>query len=102
LSIKNGEQYMTVFKDTAKLAEAAIILGDQILKKVKANAIAVPNAVLAAGALKEIGQTSPSNPKNGKYVTTYLLDPVAVTKDNILVPVDAGFYTDAEAAQIRQ
>jgi putative multiple sugar transport system substrate-binding protein len=91
MSIKNGEQYMTVFKDTAKLAEAAVILADQILKKQKPN---IPGAILAAGDLKEIGNT------NTKYVQTYLLDPVLVTRDNIRVPVDAGFYTAAEAAQI--
>ncbi|MDR2702111.1 MAG: sugar-binding protein [Spirochaetaceae bacterium] len=99
MSIKNGEQYMTVFKDTAKLAEAAVILIDQVLKGVKANAIVVPGAVLASGALKEIGNTLVSS--GGKfYVNTYLLDPILITKDNIRVPVDAGFYTAAEAAQI--
>jgi len=103
VSIKNGEQYMTVFKDTAKLAEAAIILADQIIKnpKVKPADLKVPNAVIADGALKEIGNTSPSNPKNGKYVVTFLLDPISVTKENLQVPVQAGFYTDAEAAQLK-
>jgi putative multiple sugar transport system substrate-binding protein len=97
MSIKNGEQYMTVFKDTAKLAEAAIVLADQILKKAKT--ITVPGAVLAAGNLKEIGNTLVAS--GGKfYVNTYLLDPIAVTRDNINVPVDAGFYTAAENAQI--
>ena len=97
MSIKNGEQYMTVFKDTAKLAEAAIIMADQLLKKQKVN---IPGAVLASGTLKSIGQTNLDNPKEGKVVTTYLLDPISITKDNIRVPVDAGFYSAAENAQI--
>jgi len=54
LSIKNGEQFSTVFKDTAKLAEAAILLADQILK---GQTINIPGAVLASGDLAKIGDT---------------------------------------------
>ena len=93
LSIKNGEQYSTVFKDTAKLAEAAAILLDQILKGQPIN---VPGTVLASGDLAAIGATGTGN------VKTLLLDPILITKDNILVPVTAGFYTAAEAAEIRR
>jgi putative multiple sugar transport system substrate-binding protein len=92
LSIKNGEQYMTVFKDTAKLAEAAILLADQVLKGQSVN---IPGAVLASGDLAKIGDTG------RKVVKTYLLDPVGVTKANLNVPVDAGFYEAAEAAQLK-
>jgi putative multiple sugar transport system substrate-binding protein len=92
LSIKNGEQTSTVFKDTAKLAEAAIILADQILKGQSPN---IAGAVLASGDLREIGNTGRG------YVTTYLLDPILVTRNNLNVPVDAGFYEAAEAAQLR-
>jgi putative multiple sugar transport system substrate-binding protein len=92
LSIKNGQQYMTVFKDTTKLAEAAIILADQILKGQDPN---IPGASLASGDLTSIGDTGV------KVVKAYLLEPVIITKSNISVPVDAGFYTDAEAAQLR-
>ncbi|MDR0501935.1 MAG: sugar-binding protein [Treponema sp.] len=92
VSIKNGEQYSTVFKDTAKLAEAAIILADQLLK---GQAVNVPGTVIADGDLKQIGFTGTG------YVTTLLLDPILVTKDNIQVPVTAGFYTDAQAAQLK-
>jgi len=91
MSIKNGEQYMTVFKDTAKLAEAAIILADQVLKKQKVN---IPGAVLASGTLKSIGNTGQ------KTVNAYLLDPILITRDNLRVPVDAGFFTEAQNAQI--
>ncbi|MCL2175100.1 MAG: sugar-binding protein [Treponema sp.] len=92
MSIKNGEQYSTVFKDTAKLAEAAMMLADQL---VKGQTVSIPGTVLADGDLKEIGYTGTG------YVKTLLLDPILVTKDNILVPVDAGFYDDAQAAQLR-
>jgi len=85
--IKAGEQLNTVFKNTAKLAEAAIILADQLLKGETPN---IPGAVLAEGPLAELGNTGK------KVVKTYLLDPVLVTKDNLNVPVDAGFYTAAE------
>ncbi|MDR1507024.1 MAG: sugar-binding protein [Treponema sp.] len=92
MSIKNGEQYMTVFKDTAKLAEAAILLADQVLK---GQTVSIPGTVLASGDLAEIGNTG------RKYVNTYLLDPIGVTRSNLNVPVDAGFYEDAEAARLR-
>jgi putative multiple sugar transport system substrate-binding protein len=95
VSIKNGEQYSTVFKDTAKLAEAAIILADAIVKGQTPN---IPGAVLAADVsaeLKEIGNTGK------KYVNAYLLDPILVTKANLNVPVNAGFYTADEAAQLK-
>jgi putative multiple sugar transport system substrate-binding protein len=92
VAIRNGEQYMTVFKDTNKLAEAAIILADAILKGQTPN---IPGAVLASGDLREIGNTG------RKYVNAYLLDPIAVTKANANVPVDAGFYTAEELTKIR-
>ena len=92
VSIRNGEQYMTVFKDTNKLAEAAIILAEAIVKGETPN---IPGAVLASGDLKEIGNTGK------KYVKAYLLDPVAVTKANSNVPVDAGFYTAEESTKLK-
>jgi len=85
MSIKNGFQYSTVFKDTAKLAEAAIILADQVLKGQPIN---IPGAVLATGDLAEIGNTGI------KYVNAYLLDPILITEDNLNVMLDAGFYSD--------
>jgi putative multiple sugar transport system substrate-binding protein len=87
MMIKSGEQLSTVFKNTSKLAEAAIILADQVLKGQTPD---IPGAVLAEGPLAELGNTGK------KVVTTYLLDPVLVTKDNLNIPVDAGFYTAAE------
>jgi putative multiple sugar transport system substrate-binding protein len=92
LSIKNGLQYSTVFKDTAKLAAAAITLADQVLKGQPVN---IPGAVLASGDLEKIGNTGK------KTVKAYLLDPILVTKSNLNVPVDAGFYEPAQAAQLK-
>jgi putative multiple sugar transport system substrate-binding protein len=86
MSIKNGEQYSTVFKDTKKLAEAAIILVDQLLKGQPIN---VPGTVLAAGGTTEIANTGKG------YVTTFLLDPVLVTKSNLKAIVDADYWEDA-------
>ncbi|MDR2768373.1 MAG: sugar-binding protein [Treponema sp.] len=92
ISIRNGEQYSTVFKDTAKLAESAILLADQVLK---GQNVRIPGAVLASGDLAKIGDTG------RKVVKTYLLDPILVTKSNLKVPVNAGFYTAAQAAQLK-
>ncbi|AEF81217.1 sugar ABC transporter substrate-binding protein [Leadbettera azotonutricia] len=89
--IKSGQQYMTVFKDTGKLAEAAIILADQILKGV-ANPT-VPGAVLASSiGLESIGDTGK------KVVKAYLLDPINITQDNWKEPITAGFITPDEVA----
>jgi putative multiple sugar transport system substrate-binding protein len=93
VSIMNGEQFSTVFKDTAKLAEAAILLAHQLLN---GEAVNVPGTVLADGDLAEIGFTGTG------YVRTLLLDPILVTRENLLVPVEAGFYSEAQAAQLRQ
>ncbi|MCL2806422.1 MAG: sugar-binding protein [Treponema sp.] len=92
MSIKNGEQYSTVFKDTAKLAEAAALLADQLIKGLEVD---IPGTVLAEGDLEEIGFTGTG------YVKTLLLDPILVTKDNLQVPVEAGFYTEAQAEQLQ-
>jgi len=92
LSIKNGEQYSTVFKNTAKLAEAAIILVDQVLK---GKPIDIPGAVLASGDLAKIGDTGK------KTVKAYLLDPILVTKDNLNVPIDAEFYERPQAVLLQ-
>jgi putative multiple sugar transport system substrate-binding protein len=85
--IKNGEQYSTVFKDTNKLAEAAIRLADQLIKGRTVN---IPGLVLATGDLAKMGD-------NGrKMVKTYLLDPILITRNNLNIPIDAGFYEKEE------
>jgi putative multiple sugar transport system substrate-binding protein len=92
LSIKNGQQYMTVFKDTTKLAEAVILLADQLLKGQTPN---IPGAQLAEGDLATMGF-------NGrKTVQTFILEPQIITRDNWDDPVKAGFYTPAEEAKLK-
>ena len=93
LAIKNGSQYMTVFKDTTKLAEAAIILADQILKG--APNPEIPGAVLASGDLLSIGNTGK------KTVKTFLLEPIFINKDNWNIPVQAGFFTPEEEIRLK-
>jgi putative multiple sugar transport system substrate-binding protein len=79
LYITEGKQYMTVFKDSRLLAEATIQLADAILKGTTPN---IP------GTEKTTFNT------NVKDVTTYLLDPILVTKDNVKkIIVDSGYYT---------
>ncbi|MDR2793691.1 MAG: sugar-binding protein [Treponema sp.] len=90
-SIKNGEQYMTVFKDTTKLAEAAILLAEAAVKGTTPN---IPGAVLASSiGLESIGDTG------RKVVKAYLLDPVIIYRENWRDPVNAGFYSQDEIAQ---
>ncbi|MCL2219153.1 MAG: sugar-binding protein [Chitinispirillia bacterium] len=91
--VKNGQQLCTIFKNTAQLAEAAIILADQILKGETPN---IPMAYLATGDLEKLGNTGK------KVVKTYLLDPVLITKDNLNIPIEAGFFTAAETAELTQ
>ncbi|MDR0568086.1 MAG: sugar-binding protein [Spirochaetaceae bacterium] len=93
LSIKNGQQYMTVFKDTNKLAEAAVMLAEQIINGNSSPTIT--GAVLASGDLVSIGDTGK------KTVKAYLLEPIIITQNNVNVPADAGFYSQQEAAQLK-
>ncbi|MDR0511907.1 MAG: sugar-binding protein [Treponema sp.] len=94
ISIRDGNQHMTVFKDTNQLAAAAVLLAYQILNGLPRN---IPGTVLAEDiGLGEIGDTGV------RRVNTFLLEPILVTRDNINVPVDAGFFTVAEAAILMQ
>jgi len=93
MSIKSGEQYSTIFNNTEKLAEAAIMLADQLIKGKSVN---IPGVIIADGDLSEIGYTRIG------YVKTLLLEPILITRDNITVPAEAGFYTDEQADQLRQ
>ncbi|MCX7655305.1 MAG: sugar ABC transporter substrate-binding protein [Treponemataceae bacterium] len=78
--IKDGKQYMTVFKDTRQLAKAAIELADAILKGQTPN---IPGARL---------DTTTYN-TGKKAVKSYLLEPVEVTKDNYKkIMIDSGYY----------
>jgi len=77
--IRDGKQYMTVFKDSRLLAKATIQLADEILQGKTPN---VP------GTVKTQFDT------NKKMVDTYLLAPISVTKDNYMeVIIDSGYYS---------
>jgi len=79
-SILDGEQYSTIFKDTRELAEVTVDM-------IKA---------IADGGQPEVNDTETYD--NGvKVVPSYLLQPVAVTKDNVeKALVDTDYYTAAE------
>jgi len=78
--IKEGKQYMTVFKDTRKLAQGAVDLADAILKG------QTPNI---QGA--RLDTTTYNTGK--KAVKAYLFEPVEVTKDNYkAIMIDSGYY----------
>ncbi len=82
--IRDGKQYMTVFKDTRSLAAATIELADALLKGTEPD---IKGARL---------DTSTYN-TGLKAVKAYLLEPVAVTKDNWkAVMVDSGYYKDTD------
>jgi putative multiple sugar transport system substrate-binding protein len=76
-SIIAGEQYSTVYKDTRKLAGVAVTMADDVLN----------------GKKPQVNNTSDYD--NGKKVVpSFLLQPVAVDKDNYQsVLVDGGYYT---------
>jgi len=93
LAIKNGQQYMTVFKDTTKLAEDTINLADQILKG-NSNPV-IPGATLASGDLLSIGDTGT------KIVKAFLLEPIFINKDNWNIPVQADFFTPEEEFRLK-
>ena len=79
-AIKDGKQYMTVFKDTRNLAKATIELADALLKGQTPN---IPGA--------RLDTTSYNTGK--KVVKSYLLEPVVVTKDNYKqMMIDSGYY----------
>lgn len=82
-SIINGEQAMTVFKDTRELAKLAAKMADAVLR----------------------GKKPPLNDTQSYYngkktVPAYLLTPVVVTKENYeKVLVESGYYTQSTLSQ---
>ncbi len=82
--IRDGKQYMTVFKDTRNLASAAIELADALLKG------ETPN-IKGARLDEETYDTGM------KVVKSYLLEPVNVTKDNYEeIMIDSGYYSASD------
>jgi putative multiple sugar transport system substrate-binding protein len=79
-SIIAGEQYATIYKDTRQLAAVTAKMADAVLK----------------GGKPEVNNTTDYNNGN-KVVPSFLLQPVAVYKDNYQrTLVDTGYYTAAQ------
>lgn len=80
--IRDGKQYMTVFKDTRNLAAAAIKLADALLKG---------ETPEIAGARLD----TETYDTGKKVVKSYLLEPVNVTQDNYKeIMIDSGYYSE--------
>ena len=80
--IRDGLQYMTVFKDTRNLAEAAINLADALLKGEQPS-------ISGARLDTETYDTGL------KVINSYLLEPVIVTQDNYEeVMIGGGYYSE--------
>ncbi len=83
-AIKDGKQYMTVFKDTRKLAAATIVLADALLKG-------------ATPQIEGARLDDKSYDTGKKIVKSYLLEPVIVTKDNYqAIMIDSGYYSASD------
>jgi len=81
--IRDGEQYMTVFKDTRDLAAGAVKLADALLSGEGAPEI--------AGARLD----TTTYDTGVKVVNSYLLSPVRVTQDNWEeVMIGSGYYSE--------
>lgn len=83
--IRDGEQYMTVFKDTRDLAAGAVALADALLSG--------ENSPSIAGARLD----TETYDTGLKVVNSYLLEPVNVTKDNWEdVFIGSGYYSESD------
>lgn len=83
-SIVGGEQYSTVYKDTAELAEVAVQMVRDLL----------------AGVEPEVNDTT-SYDNGVRVVPSYLLAPALVTRENYqAVLVDGGYYTQDELGAV--
>lgn len=83
-AIRDGKQYMTVFKDTRQLATAAIELADAIMKGKEPS---IDGARL----------DTESYDTGKKKVKAYLLQPINVTKANWKeIMVDSGYYKEED------
>jgi len=91
MAIKNGEQHSTIFFDTSKLAQAAIVLAEQVLM---GNDPHVPSAVLATGELAR------SYHNGKKLVNTYLLDPVLIARSNLNILIQSGRFDSDEIKRL--
>jgi putative multiple sugar transport system substrate-binding protein len=84
-AIRDGRQYMTVFKDTRDLAAGAVALADALLKGEDSPEI--------RGARLD----TETYDTGLKVVNSYLLEPINVTQDNYEeVMIGSGYYTEAQ------
>ena len=83
-AIRDGRQYMTVFKDTRDLAAGAIMLADALLSGETAE---IPGARL----------DTETYDTGLKVVNSYLLEPINVTQDNWReVMIGSGYYSESD------
>ncbi|GAB3965062.1 multiple monosaccharide ABC transporter substrate-binding protein [Streptomyces sparsus] len=78
-SIIRGEQTQTVFKDTRKLAEQAVRMGDAVLN----------------GRKPEVNNTTDYD-NGSKTVPAFLLDPVSIDAENTDLLVEEGYFTEEQ------
>ena len=83
IALKNGEQAMSIFKDTRTLADKVVQMVDALL----------------SGKEAEVNDTKTYD-NGAKIVPTYLCAPVIVTRDNYKeILVDSGYYTEEEISK---
>lgn len=83
-AIRDGRQYMTVFKDTRSLAEGAIQLAQALLNGETPN---IPGA----------RRDTESYDTGMKLITSFLLEPINVTRDNYRqVMIDSGYISESD------
>ncbi len=83
-AIRDGRQYMTVFKDTRNLAAGAITLADALLS---GDTPRVPGARV----------DTETYDTGLKVVTSYLLEPINVTQDNWEeIMIGSGYYSESD------
>lgn len=83
-AIRDGRQYMTVFKDTRDLAAGAIALADALLSD---------QDPVVAGARVD----TETYDTGLKVVTSYLLEPINVTQDNWEeIMIGSGYYSASD------
>ena len=82
-AVLRGTQYMTVFKEIKKEAEAAAKLAAALAKGDKAKADKIASEVTI-------------DPKTGEKVSSVLLQPQAITKENVKIVVEKGYVKAGE------
>ncbi|MFA7566997.1 MAG: sugar-binding protein [Alkalispirochaeta sp.] len=87
-AIRDGRQYMTVFKDTRDLAAGAVALADALLKG------------KATPQIRGARLDTETYDTGLKVVNSYLLEPINVTQKNYKeVMIGSGYYTEAQLNQ---